>query len=120
MSAKLCQHPSRARPLPDAELVRRTPQRLVKAGPVCIVEAVAFVCRHELDLRAIRKIDGLVEQEPSPPHPSLERQRHVVSLGAPRASGNRTLLGAEASSRETGIETDSPNSLHDLSATSGV
>ena len=97
MSAKLGEHLLRTRPLAGAELVRRTPQRLVKTGPVCVVKAFALVCRDELHLRPFRQVDGLVEQEPSAPHPSLERQRHTISLGLPRAGCNRTVLRAEAS-----------------------
>src|SRR5438094_5582994 len=44
VSAKLGEHLLRTRPLAGAELVRRTPQRLVKTGPVCVVKAFALVC----------------------------------------------------------------------------
>jgi len=77
VSAKLGEHLLRTRPLAGAELVRRTPQRLVKTSPVCVVKAFALVCRDELNFRPFRQVDGLVEQEPSAPHPSLERQRHA-------------------------------------------
>src|SRR5438552_4481987 len=66
-------------------------------GPVCVVKAFALVCRDELHLRPFRQVDGLVEQEPPAPHSSLERQRHTISLGLPRAGCNRTVLRAEAS-----------------------
>jgi hypothetical protein len=100
MSTKLGEHLFRTRLLARAELVRRTPQRLVKAGAVCVVKAVALICRDELNLRTFRQVDGLVEQEPSPAHPSLERQRHAVSLGMPRATCNRSVPGAEASNHD--------------------
>jgi len=51
VSAKLGEHLLRTRPLAGAELVRRTPQRLVKTGPVCVVKAFALVCWDELNLR---------------------------------------------------------------------
>src|SRR5439155_14470983 len=97
VSAKLGEHLLRTRPLAGAELVRRTPQRLVKTGPVCVVKAFALVCRDELHLRPFRQVDGLVEQEPPAPHSSLERQRHAISLDLPGPAAIAPVLRAEAS-----------------------